>query len=39
MYEAKMSKALEDKNRRLKRLVADLSADRQVLKDLLEKNF
>ena len=37
--EAKRLKALEDENRRLKRLVADLSLDNQVLKDLLEKNF
>jgi putative transposase len=31
-------KSLEEENRRLKRLVADLSLDNQVLKDLLEKN-
>ena len=31
--------ALEEENRKLKRLVADLSLDNQVLKDLLEKNF
>jgi putative transposase len=37
--EAKRLKVLEDENRRLKRLVADLSLDNQVLKDLLEKNF
>ena len=37
--EAKRLKALEDENRNLKRLVADLSLDNQVLKDLLEKNF
>ena len=37
--EAKRLKALEDENRRLKRLVADLSLDNQVLKDLFEKNF
>ena len=37
--EAKRLKALEDENHRLKRLVADLSLDNQVLKDLLEKNF
>jgi len=35
--EAKRLKALEDENRNLKRLVADLSLDNQVLKDLLEK--
>lgn len=32
-------KALEEENRKLKRLVADLSLDKQVLKDLLEKKF
>lgn len=32
-------KALEEENRKLKRLVADLSLDNQVLKDLLRKNF
>ncbi len=37
--EAKRLKTLEDENRNLKRLVADLSLDNQVLKDLLEKNF
>jgi len=37
--EAKRLKLMEDENRRLKRLVADLSLDNQVLKDLLEKNF
>lgn len=37
--EAKRLKLIEDENRRLKRLVADLSLDKQVLKDLLEKNF
>ncbi len=37
--EAKRLKLIEDENRRLKRLVADLSLDNQVLKDLLEKNF
>lgn len=37
--EAKRLKLMQDENRRLKRLVADLSLDNQVLKDLLEKNF
>lgn len=32
-------KALEKENRRLKRLVADLSLDNQVLEDLFQKNF
>jgi putative transposase len=32
-------KALEEENHKLKRLVADLSLDNQVLKDLLGKNF
>ena len=37
--DARKLKALEKENRRLKRLVADLSLDNQVLKDLLEKNL
>jgi putative transposase len=32
-------KTLEDENRKLKGLVADLSLDNRILKDLLEKNF
>jgi putative transposase len=36
--EARRLKALEEENRQLKRLVADLSLDNQILKDLLEKN-
>jgi len=36
--DAQRLKSLEEENRRLKRLVADLSLDNQVLKDLLEKN-
>jgi putative transposase len=32
-------KVLEDENRKLKGLVADLSLDNKILKDLLEKNF
>ncbi len=35
--EAKRLKLIEDENRRLKRLVADLSLDNQVLKELLKK--
>ncbi len=36
--EARRLKTLETENRQLKRLVADLSLDNQVLKDLLKKN-
>ena len=36
--DARRLKALETENRQLKRLVADLSLDNQVLKDLLKKN-
>jgi len=32
-------KGLEDENRKLKGLVADLSLDNKILKDLLGKNF
>ena len=32
-------KVLEDQNRKLKGLVADLSLDNKILKDLLGKNF
>ena len=37
--EAKRLKALEDENRKLKTLVADLSLDRVMLKDLLAKKW
>jgi putative transposase len=37
--EVRRLKALEQENRQLKRLVADLSLDKQILKDLLGKNF
>jgi len=37
--EVRRLKALEEENRQLKRLVADLSLDKQILKDLLGKNF
>lgn len=37
--DAKKLKALEDENRRLKRLVADLSLDNQALKAVVEKKF
>jgi putative transposase len=37
--EAKRLRALEDENRRLKTMVADLSLDNQALKAVLEKNW
>ena len=37
--EARRLKALEDENRQLKRLVADLSLDNQMLKDINSKNW
>ncbi len=37
--DAKKLKTLEDENRRLKRLVADLSLDNQALKAVVEKKF
>jgi putative transposase len=37
--EAKRLKALEEENRRLKRLVADQALDLQVMKDLLGKKW
>jgi putative transposase len=37
--DARRLKTLEEENRKLKHLVADLSLDNQVLKELLEKNF
>jgi putative transposase len=37
--EAKRLKELEDENRRLKRLVADLSLDNQMLKHINEGNW
>jgi putative transposase len=36
--DAQKLKALEDENRRLKRLVADLALDNAALKDVLSKN-
>ena len=36
--EAKRLRQLEDENRRLKHLVADLSLDREVLKAVIAKN-
>ena len=37
--EAKRLRALEDENRRLKQLVADLSLDNRFLKDIASGNF
>jgi len=37
--DARKLKVIEDENRKLKGLVADLSLDNKILKDLLEKNF
>jgi putative transposase len=37
--ELKRLRALEEENRRLKHLVADLSLDNRALKELLSKNF
>jgi transposase-like protein len=37
--QAKRMKALEKENTRLKRLVAELSLEKQVLKDVAEGNF
>ena len=39
LSDARKLKALEDENRRLKRLVADLSLDNAALKDVLSKNW
>lgn len=36
--DAKRLKALEEENRRLKELVADLSLDNKILKDIVSKN-
>jgi len=37
--EAKRLRALEDENRRLKQLVADLMLDNKILKDINSKNW
>lgn len=37
--ELKRLKALEDENRRLKHMYAELSLDHELLKDLLEKKY
>ena len=39
LSEAKRLRQLEDENRKLKQLVADLSLDKQALQDVLSKNF
>ena len=39
MDQAKRLKKLEKENLRLKRLVADLSLDNQILKEVTEGNF
>ncbi len=39
MEQAKRLKALEKKNSRLKRLVAELSLDKQILTDVVKKSF
>ena len=36
--EAKRLKQLEEENRRLKEMVADLSLDNKILKDVIAKN-
>ena len=37
--EAKRLKSLEEENKRLKKLVADLTLDRDILKEALEGNY
>lgn len=37
--DARRLKALEEENRRLKRMVADLSLDKQMLEDVLSKKW
>ncbi len=37
--EAKRLKYLEDENKRLKKLVADLTLDKDILKEALEGNY
>jgi putative transposase len=37
--DARRLKVIEEENRKLKHLVADLSLDNQILKELLGKNF
>ncbi len=38
LSEAKRLKSLEDENRRLKEIVADLSMDKEALKAVIRKN-
>ena len=38
IYQAKRLKPLEEENRRLKELVADLTLDNHILKDVISKN-
>ncbi|GAB6108952.1 hypothetical protein [Fusibacter bizertensis] len=38
IQDAKKLKQLEEENRRLKEIVADLSLDNKVLKDIISKN-
>lgn len=38
MSEAKRLKLLEEENRRLKRMVADLSLDKQMLEDIINQS-
>jgi putative transposase len=37
--EAKRMRALEDENRRLKRIVADLTLDKQMLQDVVSRKW
>jgi putative transposase len=39
MGELRRLKQLEDENRKLKQLVADLSLDKHILQDVLSKKF
>lgn len=39
MTELKRLKMLEDENARLKRIVADLTLDKQILQEVVRKNF
>jgi len=37
-YEMRQLKALEDENSRLKKIVADLTLDREMLRDVIRRN-